>query len=66
VESPGPLEVPGLLKINMAAMESYYYVVLILSLLAIYLFRRIVGSPWVDLQGIRTAKPAPPASGLGP
>jgi len=52
-----PLEVPGLLKINMAAMESYYYVVLILSLLAIYLFRRIVGSPLgLTLQGIRDSE----------
>jgi len=52
-----PLEVPGLLKINMAAMESYYYVVLVLSLLAIYLFRRIVGSPLgLTLQGIRDSE----------
>ena len=52
-----PLEVPGVFKINMAAMESYYYVVLVLSLLAIYLFRRIVGSPLgLTLQGIRDSE----------
>jgi len=52
-----PLEFPGLFKINMAAMESYYYVVLGLSLLAIYLFHRIVRSPLgLTLQGIRDSE----------
>jgi len=52
-----PLEIPGIFKINMAAMESYYYVVLVLSLLAIYLFRRIVNSPLgLTLQGIRDSE----------
>lgn len=52
-----PLEVPGLFKINMAAMENYYYVVLGLSLLAIYLFWRIVRSPLgLTLQGVRDSE----------
>jgi branched-chain amino acid transport system permease protein len=52
-----PLEVPGVFKVSMAAMESYYYVVLVLSLLAIYLFQRIVRSPLgLTLQGIRDSE----------
>jgi len=37
----------GVFKINMIAMESYYYVVLVLSLLAIYLFGGSLTHPWV-------------------
>jgi branched-chain amino acid transport system permease protein len=52
-----PLEVPGVFKISMATMESYYYVVLVLSLLAIYLFWRIICSPLgLTLQGIRDSE----------
>lgn len=52
-----PLEIPGLFKINMNAMENYYYVVLGLSLLAIYLFWRIVRSPLgLTLQGVRDSE----------
>ena len=52
-----PLEIPGLLRLNMAPMENYYYVVLIFSLLAIYVFYRIVHSPMgLTLQGIRDSE----------
>ncbi len=51
------LEIPGLLKLNMAPMENYYYVVLCCSLLAIYLFYRLVNSPLgLTLQGIRDSE----------
>jgi len=52
-----PLEIPGLLKLNMTPMENYYYVVLIFSLLAIYLFHRLVNSPLgLTLRGIRDSE----------
>jgi len=52
-----PLEIPGLWKINIATMESYYYVVLVSSLLAIYIFYRLVNSPLgLTLQGIRDSE----------
>jgi branched-chain amino acid transport system permease protein len=52
-----PLEIPGLFRINMTPMENYYYVVLVLTLLAIYLFHRIVHSPMgLTLQGIRDSE----------
>ena len=52
-----PLEVPGLFKINMASMENYYYVVLAFSLLAIFLFYRIIHSAFgLTLQGIRDSE----------
>lgn len=52
-----PLEIPGLFKLNMAAMENYYYVVLGFSVLAIYLFHRIVHSPMgLTMQGIRDSE----------
>ena len=52
-----PLEIPGLLRINMATMESYYYVVLVSSLLAIFIFHRLVNSPLgLTLQGIRDSE----------
>ena len=52
-----PLEIPGLFRINMAAMENYYYVVLAFAVLAIYLFYRIVHSPLgLTLQGIRDSE----------
>ena len=40
-----PLEIPGLFSLSVAAMERYYYVVLVLSLLAIYAMYRLVRSP---------------------
>ncbi|HSR12784.1 MAG TPA: branched-chain amino acid ABC transporter permease [Thermodesulfobacteriota bacterium] len=52
-----PLEIPGLFKINMADMSSYYYVVLGFSILAIYLGHRIVYSPMgLAMQGIRDSE----------
>jgi branched-chain amino acid transport system permease protein len=52
-----PLEVPGLLRLNMTPMENYYYVVLVFALLAIYLFHRLVHSPMgLTLQGIRDSE----------
>jgi branched-chain amino acid transport system permease protein len=52
-----PLEIPGLLRLNMAPMENYYYVVLVFSLLAVYVFYRIVHSPMgLTLQGIRDSE----------
>lgn len=52
-----PLEVPGLFKISMVAMENYYYVVLAFAILAIYLFHRIVHSPMgLAIQGIRDSE----------
>ena len=52
-----PLEIPGLFRINMTPMENYYYVVLVLTLVAVYLFHRIVHSPMgLTLQGIRDSE----------
>jgi branched-chain amino acid transport system permease protein len=52
-----PLEIPGLLKVNMTSMESYYYVVLAFAVLAIYILHRIVHSPMgLTLQGIRDSE----------
>ena len=52
-----PLEIPGLLRLNMTPMENYYYVVLIFTVLAIYLFYRIVHSPMgLTFQGIRDSE----------
>jgi branched-chain amino acid transport system permease protein len=52
-----PLEIPGLFKISMASMESYYYVVVAFALLAIFLFYRIIHSAFgLTLQGIRDSE----------
>jgi branched-chain amino acid transport system permease protein len=52
-----PLEIPGILSINMSSMENYYYFVLIVCLLAIFIFYRIVNSPFgLTLQGIRDSE----------
>lgn len=52
-----PLEIPGLFKLSMSAMENYYYVVLGISLLAIYMFYRLLHSPLgLTLQGIRDSE----------
>ena len=52
-----PLEIPGILSINMSSMGNYYYFVLIVCLLAIGLFYRIVNSPFgLTLQGIRDSE----------
>ncbi len=52
-----PLEIPGIFSIDMSPMENYYYFVLIVSLLAIFIFYRIVNSPFgLVLQGIRDSE----------
>jgi len=52
-----PLEIPGILSIDMSSMGNYYYFVLIVCLLAISLLYRIVNSPFgLLLQGIRDSE----------
>jgi branched-chain amino acid transport system permease protein len=52
-----PLEIPGLFSISVAAMERYYYVVLVLSFLAIVAMWRLVRSPLgLTLQAIRDSE----------
>jgi len=52
-----PLEIPGILSIDMSSIGNYYYFVLIVCLLAIGLFYRIVNSPFgLTLQGIRDSE----------
>lgn len=52
-----PLEIPGILSIDMSSMENYYYFVLVVCLLAIGLLYRIVNSPFgLTLQGIRDSE----------
>ncbi|HEX9900682.1 MAG TPA: branched-chain amino acid ABC transporter permease [Candidatus Methylomirabilis sp.] len=52
-----PLEIPGLVSLSVATMERYYYVVLVVSLLAIVALYRLVHSPLgLTLQGIRDSE----------
>lgn len=52
-----PLEIPGILSIDMSSMGSYYYFVLILSIIAILIIYRIVHSPFgLTLKGIRDSE----------
>ncbi len=52
-----PLEIPGLVSLSVATMERYYYVVLVVSLLAILAMYRLVHSPLgLTLQGIRDSE----------
>jgi branched-chain amino acid transport system permease protein len=52
-----PLEIPGLVSLSVATMERYYYVVLVVSLLAILALYRLVHSPLgLTLQGIRDSE----------
>lgn len=52
-----PLEIPGLLSLSVATMERYYYVVVVISLLAIWAMYRVVHSPLgLTLQGIRDSE----------
>ncbi len=52
-----PFEIPGLLRIPMDSMGSYYYFVLIVSLIAIFILYRIVNSPFgLTLKGIRDSE----------
>jgi branched-chain amino acid transport system permease protein len=60
-----PLEIPGLFSLSVAAMERYYYVVLVLSLLAIYAMYRLVRSPLgLTLQAIRDSETRTQFSGV--
>jgi branched-chain amino acid transport system permease protein len=52
-----PLEIPGLFSISVSALDRYYYVVLVLSLLAILAMYRLVHSPLgLALQAIRDSE----------
>jgi branched-chain amino acid transport system permease protein len=52
-----PLAIPGVFSLSVASMERYYYVVLVLSLLAIYAMYRLVRSPLgLTLQAIRDSE----------
>jgi branched-chain amino acid transport system permease protein len=52
-----PLEIPGLVSISVASMDRYYYVVLVLCLLAIFAMHRLVRSPLgLTLQAIRDSE----------
>lgn len=52
-----PIEVPGLLSLGVASMERYYYVVLVLSLLAVWAMYRLVRSPLgLTFQAIRDSE----------
>ena len=52
-----PLEIPYLFSINMAPLGNYYYFVLVLSLIAIFVFYRIIHSPLgLSFQGIRDSE----------
>jgi branched-chain amino acid transport system permease protein len=52
-----PLEIPGVLSINMNPMGNYYYYVLVISLVAIYLLYRLIHSPFgLTLKGIRESE----------
>lgn len=52
-----PLEIPGLLSLSVATMERYYYVVVVISLLAVWAMYRVVHSPLgLTLQGIRDSE----------
>jgi branched-chain amino acid transport system permease protein len=52
-----PLAIPGLFNISVSAIEHYYYVVLVLSLLAILVMYRLVHSPLgLTLQAIRDSE----------
>jgi len=52
-----PLEIPGILSLNMNPMGNYYYFVLVISLMAIFILYRIVNSPFgLTLKGIRDSE----------
>ncbi len=52
-----PFEIPGILRIGMDSMGSYYYFVLVISLIAIFVLYRIVNSPFgLTLKGIRDSE----------
>jgi branched-chain amino acid transport system permease protein len=52
-----PLEIPGILSVNMASLGRYYYFVLVMALAAIAAAYRLVRSPLgLTLQGIRDSE----------
>jgi len=52
-----PLALPGIFTINVASLERYYFVVLVVSLLAIVVMYRLVRSPLgLTLQSIRDSE----------
>jgi branched-chain amino acid transport system permease protein len=52
-----PLEIPGLLRLNLASMGRYYYFVLVATLIAVWLAHRLVHSPLgLTFQGIRDSE----------
>jgi branched-chain amino acid transport system permease protein len=52
-----PFGIPGVFHIDMSSMGSYYYFVLIISLVAIFILYRIVNSPFgLTLKGIRDSE----------
>jgi branched-chain amino acid transport system permease protein len=52
-----PLEIPGLFSVSLATIERYYYLVLVVSFLAIWLMYRLVHSPLgLTLQAIRDSE----------
>jgi branched-chain amino acid transport system permease protein len=60
-----PLVVPGLFSLDMTPMENYYYFVLVVSLIAIFVFYRLVNSPFgLTLQGIRDSESRMPFTGI--
>lgn len=60
-----PLEVPGLFSLGVTTMERYYYVVLVLTLLAVGAMARLVRSPLgLALQAIRDSETRAACAGL--
>ena len=60
-----PLEIPGIVSISVAAMDRYYYVVLVLSLLAILAMYRLIRSPLgLTLQAIRDSESRAECAGV--
>jgi branched-chain amino acid transport system permease protein len=52
-----PFGIPGVFSIDMSSMGSYYYFVLIISLIAIFILYRVVNSPFgLTLKGIRDSE----------
>ncbi|OGP72610.1 MAG: hypothetical protein A2V86_04165 [Deltaproteobacteria bacterium RBG_16_49_23] len=52
-----PLQIPGILHLDMSSMGHYYYFVLVISIIAIFVLYRIVHSPLgLTLKGIRDSE----------
>ena len=60
-----PLEIPGVLNINVSVLGDYYYVVLVVSLVAILAMYRLVRSPLgMTLQAIRDSESRAECAGV--